>query len=263
MSDGGYDPFKDESLGKSRRRRPPVMIDWKAVARRLAEGESPGQVAAALGLKEDRIWDHLKRSLRFRFLLQQALERQRLLTDLRIAAGGRSALIGRGLQAEGMDGEMLRCLLAEDSLAAPKESAGDLRSDLGGRIERLGATARPAPNMALRRRLAAEKREMDAAVAESVAFLAASDAVRAAAGHAERTEMKAKEAETKANEPDRSQTKANEAEGRETKPAETPPPVGSAAARPAAPPPRPQLRTIVDLDGPDLARLKESGALPP
>uniref|UniRef100_UPI00313811D1 hypothetical protein n=1 Tax=Ferrovibrio terrae TaxID=2594003 RepID=UPI00313811D1 len=83
-------------------RKSPVTIPWRLVARRLAEGEKPGAIAAGLGLEEDRIWRHLRRSLRFRFYLRQALERQQMLAGLQLAAAGRSAMLSRGLQPESL-----------------------------------------------------------------------------------------------------------------------------------------------------------------
>lgn len=172
-----YDPFKDETLGTpaepplpKKKRRPATRFDWKAVARRLAEGERPAAIAAGGGPDEDRIWRHMKRSLRFRFYIRQALERQRLLAELQLGAAGPAALVSRSRQADSLDGETLRLLEAAGDEAAP---------NLAQQVEQLGETGGPPPNMALRKRIAAEKRQMDAFVAGSVALLKAHEAGRA------------------------------------------------------------------------------------
>ena len=74
----------------------PVMIPWRDVARRLAEGEKPSVVAAGLAIDEDRIWRHLRKSLRFRTYLRQAVERRKHLADLLLEGTGRSAMVALG-----------------------------------------------------------------------------------------------------------------------------------------------------------------------
>ena len=131
-------------------RKRPVAIPWREVACRLAEGAKPAAIAADLGLQEERIWRHLRKSLRFRFYLRQAVERQRLLAGLQLATLGQAALVSRGLDPNSLDGDLLRLL---------NEAAPD--GDVGPQIEQLGNTGERPPNMAFRRRLAEEKRQMD------------------------------------------------------------------------------------------------------
>lgn len=138
-------------------------IPWRDIARRLAAGAQPAQAAAEFGLQEERIWRHLRRSLRFRFYLQQALERQRLLAGLQLAAAAPGALVSRGLQPESLDGDGLRLL---------REAGRPESGDIGSQVEQLGATGDPPPNMAWRSRLAAEKRGMDLQAAEAYGFVA-------------------------------------------------------------------------------------------
>lgn len=194
----------------------PVMIPWRDVARRLAEGEKPASVAAGLTIDEDRIWRHLRKSLRFRTYLQQAIERQRQLGDMLLDGAGRSAMVALGRQPENLDGGMLRCLLDEAGRAAEADAPA-----LARRIEQLGETGAPPPNMAFRRRMAEEKRQMD----HQMEVWRIQDAARAAAQTAVPTAAPARPApasgepqrsQTNANEPERTQTNANEAERTET-----------------------------------------------
>lgn len=254
-------------------RKRPVTIPWREVACRLAEGARPGAIAADLGLAEERIWRHLRKSLRFRFYLRQAMERQRLLAGLQLATLGQTALLSRGLDAATLDGELLR-LLAE--AAQRQDSDGDA---LGQQIEQLGQTGAPPPNMALRRRLSEERQRMDL----QMQVWQAQDAARQSAAEPQR-------AETNTNEAKRSETNASEAPRTETNPSEAPrsetntgeaertqtnthePP--RTTAKPDGAPPGPRLRpsapraepspyTVVDLDGPDLRRLRAAGLLGP
>lgn len=222
------------------KRKSPVRIDWKEIARRLAEGARPAAVAAAAGIDEDRLWRHLRASLRFRFYLSQALERQQLLAELQLGVAGRSAALSRSLQPESLDGDLLKCLLAESG------SGG-----IAKQVEQLGATGQRPPNMAFRRRLAAERRQMDAQ------FAAIEAECRAIAGQPARSLANASEtprSPANAGEASRSAAKAGEAPRSETKPA-----AAASVAPPLAPrPPRPPVeppRAIVDIEGPDRARL--------
>lgn len=239
-------------------RKSPVAIPWRDIACRLAEGARPAAVAADLGLPEERIWRHLRKSLRFRFYLRQAMERQRLLAGLQLATLGQTALLSRGLNPENLDGDLLR-LLHE---AAHRQEPG---SDLAPQIEQLGKTGEPPPNMAFRRRLAEEKRRMDMQVetwrlqdaARATGATNASEPPRSAANTHEpvRTATNASEPQrsaTNSHEPLRSATNAREAE-------RTPParPSHVALRPPAEPPPR----AVVDLEGPDLTRLRAQGLL--
>lgn len=241
-------------------RKSPVSIPWREIACRLAEGARPSAIAADLGLAEERIWRHLRKSLRFRFYLRQAMERQRLLAGLQLAALGQTALLARGLKPDSLDGELLRLL---------NEAAPD--PDLAQQIENLSKTGEPPPNMAFRRRLAEERQRMDL----QMEVWQAQDAVRAAgasAAHdAQRTETKAGEsqrAETNPNEPPRSATNTHEPERSATNTGE---PQRTAAKsdealsgprlRPSAPRAEPSPYAVVDLDGPDLRRLRAAGLL--
>jgi hypothetical protein len=214
-------------------RKRPVHIPWREIASRLAEGAKPAAVAADLGLQEERIWRHLRKSLRFRYYLRQAMERQRLLAGLQLATLGQTALLSRGLQPESLDGDLLR-LLDE---AAQRQEPG---SDLAQQIEQLGKTGERPPNMAFRRRMAEEKRRMDL----QVEAWRRQDAVRAAAATApaspeadvpERPETNTSEpvrSATNTNEPLRSATNASEPVRSATNASEAP--------RTAANPPEPQ-----------------------
>lgn len=171
MPRDSYDPFKDETLGQKARRKPALRIDWKTAARRLAEGAPVAIVAGELGIEEERIWRHLKRSLRFRHYLRQAFGRQRLMTELQLGVAGRAATLGRCLQPDHLDTEMLQYA---GSFGGPAAEGKDL-------IERLGETGNSPPNMALRARIKAERQVMDATVARYKAEVAAADARRRAA----------------------------------------------------------------------------------
>ncbi len=247
-------PARTSPSGRAR----PVTIPWREVACRLAEGARPGAIAADLGLAEERIWRHLRKSLRFRFWLRQAMERQRLLAGLQLATLGQTALLSRGLDPGSLDGDLLR-LLTE---AAPAE-------DIGQQIEQLGQTGAPPPNAAFRRRLAEERQRMDL----QVEVWQAQDAVREATAEPQRAETstnEAKRTETNANEAPRSETNTGEAERTQTNTNEHP----RSAAKPDGAPPGPRLRpsapraepspyAVVDLDGPDLRRLRAAGLLGP
>lgn len=229
------------------RRKSPVAIPWRDIACRLAEGAKPAAIAGDLGLKEERIWRHLRQSLRFRFYLRQAIERQRMLAGLQLAALGQTALLSRGLNPESLDGELLR-LLHE---VAPAEG------DLAKQIERLGETGERPPNMAFRARMAAERKRMDAEFNETrqlVQAWKASGAARSDAdtGEAVRSATNASEAArsvANSSEPERVQTERGEPE------------------RSVAPPPsrlsRAGARPYMDIDGPDLQRLRAAGLLSP
>lgn len=217
----------------------PVHIPWREIACRLAEGAKPAAVAADLGLREERIWRHLRQSLRFRFYLRQAMERQRLLAGLQLATLGQAALLSRGLHPESLDGDLLRLL---------NEAAAD--DDLGQQIEQLGKTGERPPNMAFRRRMAEEQQRMDL----QRETWRIQDAARAAATTpaASGTDEPARTA-TNASEPVRSATNTSEALRSAANTSEAP--------RTAANPPEPQRYPIVDLDGPDLERLRAAGLI--
>lgn len=242
MTANQYDPFKDESLGQrpqKQTRKSPIRVDWRAIARRMAEGEQPRAIAASLDLPEDRIWRHLNRSPKFLKDLRQATDRQRVLAQLAFqSAGPAAALAQLGTPA---DDEAARWLADRTGLAGEGDLAGQLREST--RSTRRAATARPKASPAE----LAEHAALLALEAEMKARFAAQRAAAATAGT------------TNPNEPERTRTNLNEPERTRMNPDEP----FRAAPRPPAPPPRPPQRTIVDLDSPDLARLKAEGLLPP
>ena len=264
---------------------PARRIPWRDIARRLAAGAQPAAIAADLGLQEDRIWRHLRRSLRFRFYLQQALDRQRLLAGLQLAAAAPGALVSRGLQPDSLDGDGLR-LLSE----AGRPDGGDMARQ----VEQLGATGDPPPNMAWRARLAVEKRGMDLQAAEASGFVAGLEAgiaraarmapaPAAAAASPPRPDPAPAGPRSVSNgthsasngtlsTPDGTHSTANGTHSASNGPDPTVrDPQRSAAmgeARPGPPRPRPAVphpaeppRAIMDIDGPDRARLAATGAL--
>lgn len=282
-----YDPFKDEAIHQKKPRRKPVMIDWKRAARRFAEGVAPAVIAAELGIDEDRFWCHLHKSPRFRFLVARAAEQRQAAIRLQTELAGPAAIRDRLQQPESLDGETLRGLMAAP--AAP--DAGAMAGQVETRVEALATAGRPAPNLALRARLAADKRRMDAQVAAMQDKFAAR--FPALGAETKRSETNTNEAEppvTNTNETKRNETNANEAERAETITSERKPtePVTNerkpvpARARPdddnpwpgrpprhlVPKPPEPRSRaallgTIIDLEGPDLARIRAMGGFDP
>src|SRR3546814_21030964 len=75
--------------------RPYTKIDWKQAAALIAGGRTVEATADALGLAPERIWRHLNRSLRFRFYLRQAIQRQRLEAQPHPAPGEHGREAGR------------------------------------------------------------------------------------------------------------------------------------------------------------------------
>ncbi len=287
-------PAQPVSTPSARKR--PVTIPWREVACRLAEGARPGAIAADLGLQEERIWRHLRKSLRFRFYLQQAVDRQRLLAGLQLAATAPGALVSRSQQAEDLDGAGLRLLAEAGGGSVPPEGGTQKQ------IEQLGETASLPPNMAWRARMAAERRGMDLQAAEARGFL---DGLNSGLARAVAVPVRPDSASTRPesapNRPDSASTGPESAPNRPdstptgpesapnrpdstptgpesapNRPDSTPTGPESASNRPdstsAAPRPRPPQvalrppaeppsRAIVDLEGPDLARLRAQGLL--
>jgi hypothetical protein len=242
----------------------PARIPWREIARRLAGGAQPAAIAPDYGIDEDRIWRHLRKSLRFRFYLQQAIERQRLLAGLQLAATAPGALVSRGQQAETLDGDTLRLLGEAGGSAAPAEGG------VGKQIERLGETAAPPPNMAWRARMAAERRSMDLQAAEAIGF---GDGLNSGLAHAARGTFSPDRPDSIPNGPDSASTgpelAPNRPESVSTGPDSPPAEPESTAlprrSRPPSPqrplPPEPPRYRIVDLDGPDLERLRAAGLI--
>lgn len=245
----------------------PARIPWREIARRLAGGAQPAAIAPDYGIHEDRIWRHLRRSLRFRFYLQQAIERQRLLAGLQLVATAPGALVSRGQQAETLDGDTLRLLGEAGGSATPAEGG------VGKQIERLGETASPPPNMAWRARMAAERRSMDLQAAEAIGFR---DGLNSGLAHAARGTFSLDRLDSTLNGPESASTgpelAPNRPESASNRPDSTPngpdlPPTEPEStalprrSRPPSPPPEPQRYPIVDLDGPDLERLRAAGLI--
>lgn len=287
-----YDPFKDEIIHQKKPSKPPVRVDWKLAARRLAEGAGLDIVVAELGISEEHFWRHLRRSLRFRFQLEQAVERRAGLNALQSRAALPAAVLDRCLQADSLDGGLLTALLTDtEAVRASDAPAGNPSSLIG----RLAETGRRPPNMAFRRRLAAERQQMDATFAAIKS--------QAAAMRAQSPEEPAR-TEAKSSQPERSETDPNGPERSKTdfggpktdlsgpertqmdlygpERCETEPNPSPARARPeddnpwpdrpprhlVPPAPEPRSRaallgTIVDLEGPDLARIRAMGGFDP
>jgi hypothetical protein len=251
------------AAGPKRQRRFP----WREIARRLAAGGQPAEVAVQFALDEDRIWRHLRRSARFRFYLQQAVDRQRLLSGLQLAATAGGALVMRGRQAESLDADGLRLLSEAGGSESPPEGG------IGRQVARLGETAGLPPNMAWRSRMAAQRREMDLEAAEARGF---SDGLQSGLAHAAaaRTAAQVRLSARPEPGPNRPDTAPNEprstSNGPDTSsngPDSTPngPETASngprTAPRRAGGPPGIVPPPVVDLEGPDLARLRALGLL--
>jgi hypothetical protein len=159
-----------------------VRIDWKRGASLLIDGETPTAICAALGIDEDRLWRHLRSSLRFQHLLRQARERRQLLGRLRLEQVSREAAVRLALGAEKSEAALIA------QLAATAQGGGDAApgEDV---IARLAQSGRRPPNQALRQRLAAEREKMDAEFAEHCRAVAAHRAAQAPAA-APQTENK-------------------------------------------------------------------------
>lgn len=264
-------PEPDFAASAAPARTAPVRrIPWREIARRLAGGAQPAAIAPDYGIDEDRIWRHLRRSLRFRFYLRQAVERQRLLAGLQLAATAPGALVSRGQQAESLDGEILR-LLSEAGGGSPVPVEGDV----GKQVERLGETAAPPPNMAWRARMAAERRSMDLQAAEARGFM---DGLNSGLAHAARGTFAPTRPDPAPVRPDsdsagpdstpnRPHSASNGPDSTPNRPesawngAEPPATASTPRPRPPSPPPEPLRYPIVDLDGPDVRRLRAEGLL--
>ncbi|HLT77412.1 MAG TPA: hypothetical protein VKZ87_08500 [Ferrovibrio sp.] len=159
------DTFPDGAAPPKARHR----VDWKQAAQRLAAGEPGGQVAAALGISEDRLWRHFDRSARFRFLFRRALERSRLSARLAFENAAREAVVQRGGRVAEIDGESWQWLARQTGLApdVDPDGQGGSGNALAARDAQLitelkEAAGRQPPNMAEFRRLQKEGRRMNA-----------------------------------------------------------------------------------------------------
>jgi hypothetical protein len=151
-----------------------VRIDWKRGAALLIDGETPTAICTALGIDEDRLWRHLRGSLRFQYLLRQARERRRLLGQLKLETVSREAVVRLARSADKPDA----MLIAQLAQTAQGEGLGEGGGSTEDRdvIARLAESGRRPPNQAFRKRLAVDRKQMDA---EFESYRRA-DAVRAA-----------------------------------------------------------------------------------
>jgi hypothetical protein len=254
----------------------PARIPWREIARRLAGGAQPAVLAPEYGIDEDRIWRHLRKSLRFRFYLQQAVDRQRLLAGLQLAATAPGALVSRGQQAGSLDGEGLRLLAEAGGGSVPPEGGTQKQ------IEQLGETAALPPNMAWRARMATERRQMDLEAAEARGF---SDGLNSGLARVAQATVVTTKPDSASNRPDSPPNRPESAPNRPDSAPDRPDsasnrpdstPTGPVSAsnrpepiatgprlRPSAPRAEPSPYAVVDLDGPDLRRLRAAGLLGP
>lgn len=276
------DPFKEEYIppaqSEAKPRRP--QIAWRRGAMMWADGEEVPAICATLGIDEARFWRHMGQSQRFRFHVEQASARRRLQARFRLEHLGRDALLRAVQQIEKYDAETLRWLGAQAGLesgmraeAAPSSGRPDAHApDLG---ERLRLAAAPPPNMAFRKRIAAERAKMDAEVARIKAEVARRQAGQTAAAADSAAKQNQGLSEAKP-----SQNDAKPAQVAAPSPTLTPPPTPSPSTPPVPkprsnpqdwqPPPRPPrppapppprsraelLGTIIDLPGPDMHRIR-------
>lgn len=224
-------------------KRPYTKIDWKRGAKLLAAGLDAEDVAAALGIDEDRLWRHLHRSLRFRFLVRQAAERRRQLCELQVDIAApamvRHCALDRGAAP---DPAMLR----EVTGYAAARAAARQEKTAPDPLQALADSGQRPPNQAKRRRLMARQEEHDVEAAGIIAVArtaleqyragqaqadaaaaapvpAAPSPLQAARGRLARviaaraaqlagSDGKPAEAEIVANEPERTETVTNEPE---------------------------------------------------
>ncbi|WP_370151721.1 hypothetical protein [Ferrovibrio sp.] len=116
------------------RRKSPVRIDWAAAARLWAAGGRPAAIAGRLGIPEDRLWRHLRRSARFRRQLAEQMERLRLQAAIEYAAAGRDAALEGCRQAGAEPWQAQAAGLAGPAPAG--ELVEGLRRAAGGRAVR-------------------------------------------------------------------------------------------------------------------------------
>lgn len=115
-----------------------VRIDWKRGAALLMAGETPDAVAAALGVTQDRLWLHLRRSARFQFLLRQARETQLLLGRLKLEATANAAAIRCAEKAEKPPARLFEEFRSASQPAWASPCTGDM-------VQRLADSLRRAP----------------------------------------------------------------------------------------------------------------------
>lgn len=137
-----------------------TRIDWKTAARVIGAGGSAGEAAAAIGVDEDRLWRHWRRSPRFRRLLTEQFERRRGLAGLNLEVAIREAALARCLAPDGLeiDVAMLAALAGLPGTAANPAPASREPAGAAERIAAMGRNAslpqprrrRPDPQAALR-----------------------------------------------------------------------------------------------------------------
>lgn len=262
------DPFKQEYVAPAQPASPPEpkprrpQIAWRRGAAMMADGEELPAICAALGIDEERFWRHMRSSPRFGFLIDQARERRRLQAQMQLERRSREAMLRMAERIDRLAAEQLDWFCRQAGL-------GDaVRHDVA---ESLRQAAAAPPNMAFRKRIAAERARMDAEVARTKAALARHEA-RQNAGQAPPAAPDPAQQNQTLNDAKPSQTGAG------TSPAEpSQPPQPNQARRPphddlagwqppprpprppAAPPPRSRAElygTIVDLPGPDMHRIR-------
>ena len=122
-------------------RKTRMRIAWTRGAALLVAGEAPADVAAALGITEERLWRHLRNSARFQFLLRQAREAQLLIGRLQLEAASNAAAIRCAQKAEKPPAALFEQFKSTSHPAWDKPSAVDGR-DL---VLRLADSQRRAP----------------------------------------------------------------------------------------------------------------------
>lgn len=143
----------DSQAHPSKQPRQRRIIAWKQGAQMLADGAAVGAVAAALGIDEDRLWQHMQRSARFGFHLEQAIDRNRLLAQLRLRSAGAKALVEAALKEPGSDTERLKwlcaaCGVVDPAVAAAPDGADEMVRRLRdtGRRRQRSVSAAAGPN---------------------------------------------------------------------------------------------------------------------
>ncbi|WP_341705371.1 hypothetical protein [Ferrovibrio sp.] len=170
--------------GRTPKQRPYTKIDWKCAAALIAGGRTVEEAAGLLDLPAERIWRHLNRSLRFRFFIRQAVERQRLQAELHLAAAARDTVLACSRDPLGLDGDSLQWLVAESGLAGcgARRAAERDRRDGDDLVQKLADTGDRPPVRARYEAFVAEKREMDGLMAAAQVELEATRRRLVAAG---------------------------------------------------------------------------------
>ncbi len=129
----GQAPAPTPSTG----RRRPKLVDWRRAARLLADGSTPEEIAAAVGIDDAHFWRHLRNSLRFQFYIRQARERRRLLGRMELERVAGEAVLRCLRNAAVLDPDSLHWTAGQAGFAAEEATSRD--DDL---IAQLAATGR-------------------------------------------------------------------------------------------------------------------------